>query len=198
PQVRIARERDGYWSYLGTDVLHIPRNQATMNLEAFTMSTPESEYRRVVRHETGHTLGMPHEHMRRELVDRIDAAKAIAFFGRTQGWSEQMVRQQVLTPIEERSIMCYQIPGNITKTGQPILGGIDIDPSDASFAGLIYPKPKTTAPPPPKKKGLGDAVKEVVNKVKKAVGRTPKKGAKRAAKKTAKAASKKRAPARAK
>src|SRR4051795_8820404 len=104
PQVRIARERDGYWSYLGTDVLHIPKNQPTMNLEAFTMSTPESEYRRVVRHETGHTLGMPHEHMRRELVDRIDPAKAIAFFGKTQGWNEQMVRQQVLTPFEERSI----------------------------------------------------------------------------------------------
>src|SRR6185503_4752008 len=153
PQVRIARVADGYWSYLGTDILHIPRNQPTMNLEGFTMNTPESEYRRVVRHETGHTLGMPHEHMRRELVDRIDAAKAIAFFGRTQGWSEQMVRQQVLTPIEEaklrgtahsdeRSIMCYQLPGSITKNGHPILGGIDIDPSDASFAALIYPKPR--------------------------------------------------------
>ena len=99
PQIRIARqggERGGYWSYLGTDVLHIPKNEPTMNLEEFSMSTPESEYHRVVRHETGHTLGFPHEHMRKELVDKIDSSKAIEYFERTQGWSEEEVRQQVL------------------------------------------------------------------------------------------------------
>jgi len=55
----------GYWSYLGTDILHIPKNRPTMCLENFSMDTLESEYKRVVRHETGHTLGFPHEHMRR-------------------------------------------------------------------------------------------------------------------------------------
>ena len=63
--VRISREGSGYWSYLGTDIQSIPKNRPTMNLQEFTMSTPDSEYRRVVRHETGHTLGFPHEHMRR-------------------------------------------------------------------------------------------------------------------------------------
>lgn len=58
-EVRISREGEGYWSYLGTDVLLIPRNRPTMNLERFSMSTPEQEYRRVVRHEAGHTLGFP-------------------------------------------------------------------------------------------------------------------------------------------
>jgi hypothetical protein len=153
PQVRIAREggqNGGYWSYLGTDVLHIPKNEQTLNLEEFSMSTPESEYHRVVRHETGHTLGFPHEHMRKALVDKIDQAKAIEYFVRTQGWSEEEVRQQVLTPLEEssllgtapdpKSIMCYQIPGELTKDGKPIIGGKDIDASDAAFAGKIYPK----------------------------------------------------------
>lgn len=153
PQVRIAREggaNGGYWSYLGTDVLHISKSKQTMNLEAFTMKTPESEYHRVVRHETGHTLGFPHEHMRKALVDKIDVAKAIAFFWQDQGWNEQEVRAQVLTPIEEsslrgtkadpKSIMCYQLPGSITKDGKPIIGGIDIDKTDAAFAASIYPK----------------------------------------------------------
>ncbi len=36
--------------------------------------------------------------------------------------------------------MCYQIPGEITKTGKPIVGGLDIDQSDYDFAALIYPK----------------------------------------------------------
>jgi hypothetical protein len=152
PQVRIAREASGFWSYIGTDILSIPPDQQTMNLQDFTMDTPESEFHRVVRHETGHTLGFPHEHMRGELVDKIDRTKAIAYFEQTQGWSEEEVIQQVLTPIEEgslmgtpqadpNSIMCYQIPGEITKDGEPILGGVDIDQLDFDFAAKIYPKP---------------------------------------------------------
>jgi hypothetical protein len=153
PQVRIARTADnGYWSYLGTDILSIDKDQPTMNLESFSMDHPESEFHRVVRHETGHTMGFPHEHMRRELVDLIDPKKAIAYFKATQGWSDEEVRLQVLTPIEEstllgtahadpNSIMCYQIPGSITKNGKPIVGGKDIDASDYQFAAKIYPKP---------------------------------------------------------
>ncbi len=152
PQVRIARAADGYWSYIGTDILSIPPGEPTMNLEGFTMTTPESEFHRVVRHETGHTLGCPHEHMRRELVERIDPQKAYDFFRQTQGWTEEEVDQQVLTPIEESSllgtahadpdsIMCYQIPGSITRDGLPIVGGLDIDPQDYAFMASVYPRP---------------------------------------------------------
>jgi hypothetical protein len=158
PQVRISRvggNDGGYWSYVGTGILHIPKGEATMNLEAFTMETPESEFHRVVRHEAGHTLGFPHEHMRRALVEKIDRKKAIAYFKREDNWDERETIDQVLTPIEEaairgtiadpKSIMCYQIPGEITRNGKPIVGGLDIDKSDYAFAAQIYPKPP--APP---------------------------------------------------
>lgn len=148
--VRISRGSGGYYSYLGTDILHIPPNRQTMNLEAFTMNTPESEYRRVVRHETGHTLGAPHEHMRQALVARIDPAKAYEYFLRTQGWSKATVDAQVLTALDElslmstppdqTSIMCYQLPASITRDGLPILGGTDINQTDYAFIGKIYPK----------------------------------------------------------
>lgn len=148
-QVRISRQGGGYWSYLGTDILHISTSRQTMNLEGFTMSTPESEFKRVIRHETGHTLGFPHEHMRREIVARIDRQKAYDYFRRTQGWNQSMVDQQVLTPLDEQSIlgtptdqtsiMCYQLPGLITKDGSPVLGGTDINPTDRAFAKRIYP-----------------------------------------------------------
>jgi hypothetical protein len=155
--VRIARtEGDGYWSYLGTDIHEIPLDAPTMNLDSFTMQTPESEFCRVVRHEAGHTLGFVHEHVRRELVERIDRQKAIEYFRRKYGWSASMTEAQVLTPLEElsllgtattdaRSIMCYQLPGEITNDGLPIIGGTDIDPDDFAFAGKLYPRPK--APP---------------------------------------------------
>jgi hypothetical protein len=152
PRVRIARTPgDGHWSYLGTDIDLIRDDEPTMNLDSFTINTPEGEYRRVVRHETGHTMGFPHEHMRQDLVDRIDEDKAIEYFWRTQGWNEQEVRRQVLTPLEEfsllgtpqvdpNSIMCYEIPGEITKDGKPIIGGADIGEWDYGFAASIYPK----------------------------------------------------------
>jgi hypothetical protein len=117
--VRISRGPGGFWSYLGTDIKHIPRNRQTMNLQGFTMNTPESEYKRVVRHETGHTLGFPHEHMRQALVDRIDREKAYEWFLETQGWDKETVDAQVLTP----------------------LGGTDIDETDYAFCGKIYPRP---------------------------------------------------------
>jgi hypothetical protein len=148
-QVRISRQQEGYWSYLGTDVLHIAPNRPTMNLQGFTMNTPEREFKRVIRHEAGHTLGFPHEHMRRDLVARIDREKAYEYFARTQGWNRTMVDQQVLTPLDERSlmgtsadqtsIMCYQLPGAITRDGRPIVGGLDINATDRTFATRIYP-----------------------------------------------------------
>lgn len=148
--VRITRAGRGYWSYLGTDILSVPDTQPTMCLQGFSMGTPESEYKRVVRHETGHTLGFPHEHMRKALVERIDPEKAYAHFLRTQGWDRPTVDQQVLTPLDENSIlgtpadetsiMCYQLPGAITKDGDPILGGTDINDTDYAFAGRLYPK----------------------------------------------------------
>lgn len=150
-QVRISRTGSGYWSYLGTDIFLIPQNRPTMNLQNFSMATPESEYRRVVRHEAGHTLGFPHEHMRRELVDRIDRQKAYAYFLATQGWSQAQVDAQVLTPLDQASIigtpadqtsiMCYRLPGSITRDGLPILGGTDINATDCKFARKVYPKP---------------------------------------------------------
>jgi hypothetical protein len=154
--VRVTLAGDGYWSYLGTDIRLIPSNRPTMSLQDFSMSTPESEYRRVVRHETGHTLGFPHEHLRRDLVDLIDRRKAYAYFRATQGWDEATVDAQVLTPlsnnsifgtpVDQTSIMCYQLPGSITKSGRPIVGGLDINATDYNFAGRIYPKGRFSPP----------------------------------------------------
>ena len=37
-------------------------------------------------------------------------------------------------------VMCYQLPGTITKDGKPIIGGLDIDTSDFTFmmAGPVF------------------------------------------------------------
>jgi hypothetical protein len=155
PTVRIARTaKDGYWSYLGTDITHISADKPTMNLQDFTMDTPDSEFHRVVRHETGHTLGFPHEHMRSEIVNRIDRDKAIAFYRANDNWSAEETTQQVLTPLadseiiglptDSMSIMCYWLPAGLMKDGLAVPGGTDIDAEDAQLAATIYPKAVAT------------------------------------------------------
>ena len=166
-EVRIARldspaDMAGYWSYMGTEILEIDESEPTLNLEGFTMRTSDAEFRRVVRHEAGHTLGFEHEHMRSDIVSRIDRAKAIAYFDRTEGWTEEEVEEQVLTPLPKASIMgtadsdplsimCYQLPASIMKDRKAVKGGTDINPKDFAFAKKIYPKDlgssKTTAAP---------------------------------------------------
>lgn len=171
-EVRVLRSNEkkyeGYWSYVGTEILGIEDHEPTMNLEGFTTATPDSEFTRVVRHEAGHTLGFEHEHMRGELVKRIDVRKAKAFYLRTEGWSGKETEAQVLTPLSKKSIyatteadptsiMCYEIPASITKSGRAIVGGTDITPKDFAFAAKVYPKsaakrepvaPAVSAPPP--------------------------------------------------
>jgi len=72
----------------------------------------------------------------------------------------------VLTPIEEgsllgtehtdqHSIMCYQIPGKITKDGKPIIGGTDIDEQDFAFMAGVYPRKTAPGAPTMATNGLG-------------------------------------------
>ncbi|HUK77257.1 MAG TPA: M12 family metallopeptidase [Thermoleophilia bacterium] len=154
PYVRIARTvggpEGGFWSHLGTDITLIASDKPTMNLEGFTMDTPDWEFCQIVRHETGHTLGFPHEHLRPEIVSRIDRAKAIEILGREWRWPPQMVIDNVLTPLDTsallatakpdtHSIMCYTLPASVTVDGIAVEGGFDIDPTDAQFAASVYP-----------------------------------------------------------
>jgi hypothetical protein len=162
PLVRITREGDGYWSYLGVGIKRIPRNQPTMCLSRFTLQTSEAEWRRVVPHEGLHSCGAPHEHLRRALVQRINAEKAYAYFAR-MGWDRATTQSNVLTPLDERSIMgtptaeedsamAYWLPGEIMNDGRPILGGKYLTDGDRAFIAKIYPlaiePPEPPTPPP--------------------------------------------------
>jgi hypothetical protein len=157
-EIRLTLSGDGYWSYLGPDILQIPAGEPTMSLQGFSLSTPDSEYDRVVPHEFGHSCGFPHEHERQEILTLLDVEKTVALFARLYGWDRQTVMEQVFDPLnpasirasapDTRSVMCYDFPASITKTGQAIPGGSGIDVLDGQFVATIYPKP--FVPPPPR------------------------------------------------
>jgi hypothetical protein len=84
-QVRISRldsppDMAGYWSYVGTEILEVAEDEPTLNLETFTMRVSDAEFRRVVRHEAGHTLGFDHEHMRSEIVNMDRSQEGLRIF----------------------------------------------------------------------------------------------------------------------
>lgn len=159
-EIRVAyRAGQGHYSYLGTDCRHVSRNEPTMNLE-LTMQSPLSEWNRVCPHEFGHALSAPHEHLRAAIIAKLVVSKTIAWARRVYGWSEQMVRSNILTPVEERaiigtpiadeeSVMCYGLPGEITTDGKPIVGGKGLNEIDHNWAAKLWPKPDVPPPPPP-------------------------------------------------
>ena len=102
-------------------------DEPTLNLEGFTMKTAESEFRRVVRHEAGHTLGFDHEHMRAAIVSASTAQGRKHFFGtrvdpgRGRGAGADSAAEEVDHGTNESdplSIMCYHLPGAIMKDGE--------------------------------------------------------------------------------
>ena len=152
PRVRITTQPgNGYWSYLGTDVDLVPNNEPTMSLSGFTTHTHASVFTRVVRHEAGHTLGFPHEHLREEIVDKIDYDAALKYYAETQNWNAAETQRNVLDPLkegailatsepDERSVMCYWLPAKIMTDGEAVLGGADISPEDARYVARLYPR----------------------------------------------------------
>lgn len=156
--VRCTLQGDSYAAYLGTDILQIPKNQPTLWLGGFTLSTRESEYARVVEHEGGHLLGFPHEQFLPEILALLDYEAVIAEGMRQTGWSRQQVISQMLRPlapgsyrvgkVDVNGVMMYPFSARVTKNGKAIPGGRGIDEYDAQFASEIYPIKVTTPTPP--------------------------------------------------
>jgi hypothetical protein len=152
PDVLTSYALEGYWAYLGPDnrIVTQRMKQVSCNFQGFDKGTmPESEWYRVVEHEFGHILGAEHEHMRPEIVARIDPAKAYPYFLEREHWDKEMVDSQVLTPLdmtgtlasapEETSIMSYWLSGSIMKDGRAVRGGSRITDLDGRTTGIAYP-----------------------------------------------------------
>lgn len=147
-EIRISFKKDGHWSYIGTDNLSVPKNQATMNFEGFNERTQESEFSRVVIHEFGHCIGISHEQSSPAANIPWDVEAVYKYYA-DRGWSSEIVDHNVLakhpaegfafTPHDHQSIMQYPVPNELTIGDYEIGWNTKLSDTDKRFIGQMYP-----------------------------------------------------------
>jgi hypothetical protein len=155
--LRVAFVKGGSYSYLGTDNKNIAKSEHTMNFGWLTEKSEETEYRRVVLHETGHALGLSHEHQHPESRIPWDKDAVIAYYSQ-QGWTAAQTERQVLRGLDsnrtqyskydKHSIMEYPIPKELVTDPRFAVGwNTELSQTDKDFIGQVYPgrrrKPST-------------------------------------------------------
>jgi hypothetical protein len=149
--IRISfRKKDGSWSYVGTEILSIPKNEPTMNFGWLTPTLDDIEFHRVVLHEFGHTLGCIHEHQRPDNGIPWDKPKVYTYYKQMDDWSEEEVDEQVFdkydvsqlrsNQVDKDSIMMYPVPEELTKGRFSIGWNGNLSAADKKFIAKIYPK----------------------------------------------------------
>lgn len=143
--IRISFEDDGAWSYVGTDALAQPSNQATMNFGWIDAST--------IMHEFGHCLGMIHEHQnpRGETIP-WDVQAVYDWARLTQGWDKSVTDTNILdhyskditngSGFDKDSIMLYFFPGSLTTDGKGTNQNLKLSQIDVVWLNRHYPNSK--------------------------------------------------------
>lgn len=152
--IRISFDpKGGSWSHLGVRATFFWLwGKPSMNYGWLTPDTDEREYRRVVLHEFGHALALAHEHLSPSATIPWDEEKVYAYFKRTNGWSPEQTRAQVLnraradrfTRFDRDSIMLYHFPAELTTDGSSTPWNTELSAADKEFIAQLYPGRKAS------------------------------------------------------
>jgi hypothetical protein len=148
-QVSFA-EKNRSWSLIGTDALAMAHGQPTMNYGWLDPGSSAETYSSVVLHETGHALGLIHEHMHPRGGIVWSKPFVLEDCKTRMGWTPEMVQANIfdvydrpdaeITPMDRASIMMYPIPPGWTKNGLVVGWNTRLSVDDKKFIGRQYPK----------------------------------------------------------
>jgi hypothetical protein len=151
-EIRVAFAKDGSWSYIGTDALSISRDRPTMNYGWFDKPVAEAEYSRVIIHEFGHALGMPHEHNHPGVAIPWNKEAVYRYYmAAPNNWTKAQVDNNLFarydrtmtrfSAFDKQSIMLYPIPKEFVTNPAFVVGwNSQLSATDKKFMGTVYPK----------------------------------------------------------
>jgi hypothetical protein len=150
--IRITFAAPVSWSLIGTQARDAPPQEPTMNLGAAAVASRPAETRRLVLYEFGHALGLVHELQNPQADIPWDTAAVLQYFARRYGYTERMVRENVLQKYDSSigyhrefdptSLMhAFRIPAVLTHGRYDIHPGREVSDSDKRLIGQIYPTP---------------------------------------------------------
>jgi serralysin len=155
--IRIAFEDTGSWSFIGTQCLERPPEEATMNFGWLSADLDEPSFRSVVLHEFGHALGMIHEHQNPSARIQWNRTAVYAYYARPPNqWPPAEVDSNVFatydaaltqfSACDRGSIMMYPVPAAHLLEGDPVGWNTELSDADKAFIASLYPRPPAPAP----------------------------------------------------
>lgn len=140
----------GNWCRIGRGAKMVDKKYQTINLD-WNSSTSTFEYMRSTCHETGHMLGLGHEHQNPVGGIQWDEEAVYKYYEMSQGWTREQVKMNLLdhyagtdeiinTGFDPESVMLYPIPASITK--DRFSSNLALLPSKKDFETVnkMYPK----------------------------------------------------------
>lgn len=148
--LRVGFALPGSWSYVGTDALTAPPEEATIGLGWLDPSSSDDVLTQTVLHEFGHALGAVHEHQSPDGGIPWDREAVLAFYaGPPNRWTEAEVEANIFAKYEAEltqfsafdrdSIMLYAVAEELTAGQYAVDWNRTVSPVDRDWIAIAYP-----------------------------------------------------------